>query len=353
MNRTPYLLAAVLIAAAPPGTASALQPDVPGTVWVANEYGHSVSAIDATTNTVRMTIEGIDTPHNLQVSPDGLGVWVVSGHTDTAVMLDARTGEVHGTAPTGDSPAHVVVSPDGTTAYVTNGGDGTITMIDVASMQPTGTIAVGDGPHGLRPSPDGDRLLVANAGGTSVSLVDIGTGSVTPIEVGSKPVQVAWAPDGRVGYVTLNGDDGLAVIDTEGATRTATVPVGDGPVQVYLTPSGDRALVANQGTEAEPSSSLTVVDTTTLRAISEVATGLGAHGVVVEPTGRLAYVTDIYGDSVTIVDLSTSEAAATISVGDGPNGVSWSPESIDPAAPRTIDAELMGDDGMEDDMEHG
>ncbi|CCH74730.1 hypothetical protein BN11_4740003 [Nostocoides australiense Ben110] len=40
---------------------------VTGTVWVANEAGNSLTAIDAATNEVVTTVEGIEGPHNVQV----------------------------------------------------------------------------------------------------------------------------------------------------------------------------------------------------------------------------------------------------------------------------------------------
>lgn len=93
-----------------------------GTVWVANEDGDSLSAIDADTGVVVTTVSGIESPHNVQVSPDGGTVWAVSGHANAVVALDAATYELLGTAPTGVSPAHVVVSPDGEQVLVTNSG---------------------------------------------------------------------------------------------------------------------------------------------------------------------------------------------------------------------------------------
>lgn len=127
---------------------------VNGTVWVANEGGNSLTAIDANTNKVLTTLNGIEGPHNLQVAPDGKSVWAVSGHESLAVMIDATAYQVHGTVPTGKEPAHIILAPDGKTAYATNGGDNTVTAIDVATMKTISTIPVGKYPHGLRPSPD-------------------------------------------------------------------------------------------------------------------------------------------------------------------------------------------------------
>ncbi len=87
----------------PSTSAARAQADksVGGAVWVANEYGNSITVIDAATNKVVTTLIGIEGPHNIQVSPDGKSVWAISGHESLAVMIDAETYKVLGTIPTG------------------------------------------------------------------------------------------------------------------------------------------------------------------------------------------------------------------------------------------------------------
>src|SRR3989337_216233 len=103
-----------------PSDSSAAAPQAKssqGTVWVADEYGNSITVIDAATNKVVTTLTGIEGPHNLQVAPDGKSVWAVSGHESMAVMIDPATYAVHGAVATGKEPAHIIVTtPDGKTA---------------------------------------------------------------------------------------------------------------------------------------------------------------------------------------------------------------------------------------------
>lgn len=115
------ILIATVVLSACTGNASqprASQPKagVEGTVWVADEEGNSITVINAATNKVITTLNGIEGAHNLQVAPDGKTVWAVSGHDVLAVMLDASSYKVHGVVPTGMEPAHIILSPDGKTA---------------------------------------------------------------------------------------------------------------------------------------------------------------------------------------------------------------------------------------------
>ncbi|MEV6183330.1 YncE family protein, partial [Streptomyces sp. NPDC052015] len=59
------------------------------------------------------------------------------------------------------------------------------------------------------------------------------TNTVT-IPVGDSPVRVAITPDGSHAYVTNSASDDVSVIDTATNTVTTTIPVGDSPVGVAI-----------------------------------------------------------------------------------------------------------------------
>jgi YVTN family beta-propeller protein len=309
------------------------QHHIQGTIWVADEFGNSITVIDASTNEVITILTGIEGPHNLQVSPDGATVWAVSGHDSTAIAIDAQTYELLGTIPTGAHPAHIILTPDGNTAYVTNSEDNSVTAIDVASMTVVATIPVRVYPHGLRPSPDGRWVYVAITNGTTLSVIDTSTNTVVAdVEVGQRPVQVAFSPDGAFVYASLNAENAVAKVDVATQTLVDTVEVGVGPVQVFVTPDNSTLLVANQGTEDNPSTTVSVVDTATFSVINTIETGDGAHGVVIEPSGQYAYITNLYENSVSVLDLTNQQVIANVPTGSGPNGISFSPLPASPAS---------------------
>ena len=271
----------------------------------------------------------------MQVSPDGKSVWVVSGHGSKAIMIDGATYTPHGSVQTGNHPAHIIVSLDGKRVYVTNGEDNSVSIIDVKTMKPIREIPVGQYPHGLRPSPDGKRVFVANINSDTLSVIDTASETkIADIPVGKKPVQVAFSPDGKFVYASLNGENALVKVDVKKLAVVGKVKVGVGPVQVAATPDNTRVVVANQGTEQQPSTTVSVVDVQTFSVIDTVETGKGAHGVVIDPSGAYAYVTNIYGNDISVIDLSIRKTIAKIPTGNKPNGVSFSTmESPTPSTP--------------------
>lgn len=316
-----------------------------GTVWVANEGSSSLTGFDASTGRIVATVADMPGPHNVQATGTRS---VLAVSSDSMVhVIDLSTMTATSAAPTGTHPAHVVASPDGSRVYVSNSGDDTVSIFDGA-LRPLGSVAVGDFPHGLRPSPDGRWLLVANMGGTTASLVDTRTREVAAaIEVGAAPVQTAFHPDEAWAYVTLNGDDEIARIDLATRKVVARQQVDPGPVQSFVTPDGTRIVVASQGTEERPSRTVAVLDARTLRSLGTIETGEGAHGVVVEPSSRFAYVTNIYGATTSIVDLREMRVTRTIRTGEEPNGITFAPHVHTDGMPERM--EIAG----ADETEHG
>ncbi len=336
-------------------TALAQQPEgIRGSVWVANEGASSISVIDAATDQVVTTLTGIRSPHNVQLSPNNEIIWAVSGPGSLAVAIDAETYKVKGTAPTGKMPAHIVLTPDGRRAYVTNGGDNSVTAIDVAAMKDIATIPTGKGPHGLRPSPDGKWIYVANLKDSSVSVLETASNTkVADITVGQGPAQVAFSPDGKFVYVSLNRENMVAKVNVDKRTLIAKTPVGTGPIQVFVSPNDKYLLVANQGTDKTPSTTVSVIDTRTFSAVAAVETGKGAHGIVIDPSSRFAYITNIFGNNVAVLNLENLKVMTVLAVGMEPNGISFSPMAPSPAPAVSIALDLpdvmkMDESGMKD-----
>lgn len=92
-----------------------------------------------------------------------------------------------------------------------------------------------------------------------------------------------------------------------------------------MTPDNKYVLAANPGTKDNPSTTVSIVDTATFAVVGTVETGQGAHGVVVDPSSKYAYITNIYGNDVAVIDIAAQKVIATVPTAAGPNGISFSP----------------------------
>lgn len=179
-------------------------------VYVAEfDYG-TLSVIDAAS---RRSLSGLrlDPPYHLAVSSDGRMAYVTSPGRGTVSLVDLTAGKVVGRVGELAAPKFIVLAPDGRLGYVTE-GDG-VTVLDLATREKVGRIALGGEPEGAALSPDGRFLYVANPRTGMLSVIDAQTLEKRfDIPVGPAQ-QIAFSPDGRRAYVTLDSQE-VAVIDT-------------------------------------------------------------------------------------------------------------------------------------------
>ena len=98
----------------------------------------------------------------------------------------------------------------------------------------------------------------------------------------------------------------MSVIDTTTNQVVATIPVGDNPRAVAVTPDSTRAYVANAGSQAGLDT-VSVIDTNTNTAIgSPITVGDNPQGIAITPNGLRAYVANTNDDTVSVIDTGTN-----------------------------------------------
>jgi YVTN family beta-propeller protein len=115
----------------------------------------------------------------------------------------------------------------------------------------------------------------------------------------------------------------MAVIDTGSREVLRSIQVGRGPIQVFVTPDGRYAYVANEGTEEDPDDSVSVIDVASGHVVATVTTGAGAHGVVVSDDGAVAVISNLFASTVSVIHVASQTVVAEFPVGDGPAGVTF------------------------------
>src|SRR5439155_5220270 len=204
--------------------------------WVLNMNGEgkNVQVIDAATNKVVQTIEGIKYPHGVAFSPDGSLAYVSSEDeqaTNALWVVDTRTGKILKSAPLsarrGNVPAItkdgkrllVCVGPprDPATNEVKSGtGVGALDVVDTATLKITKSFATQG--HDCYTTQDG-KDWIAGAG-QNVTIIDVKTEEIlwkVPFKEGLGPIDWETNPDGspRRLFVTPLRQDvrAFAVVD--------------------------------------------------------------------------------------------------------------------------------------------
>ncbi|MGE3600507.1 MAG: YncE family protein, partial [Dehalococcoidia bacterium] len=223
-----------------------LIPGASGTVYTADELGQSISAIDLASGTVEAVPVPIS-PHNVQVTADG------------SVLL--AVGE----------PAMSVHGADANEAHAASEGEGLLVVLDPFDLSagPLASIAVGEHPAHVVVDQTGRYAFVSLSGEDAVAVVDLEAHVVDrTIKTGAYPHGLRISPDGGTIYVANVEGDSVSVIETATFAEVARLPVGDAPVQVGFTPDGNEVFVSLRDEDR-----VAVIDTTTREVTSRIAVG--------------------------------------------------------------------------------
>ncbi|WP_084721763.1 hypothetical protein [Rhodococcus marinonascens] len=313
-------VSAMVLGMAPMGEATAAADDVVATIdldYSANDVEispdgsrayatdgiqGSLIVIDTPTDTVVDTVPVGENPNGVTVTPDGTRVYVANSGSEgqqavegSVSVIDTATDTVVETIDAGVHPYQVAVAPDGAFVYVTNDwydlyadvGTGALTVIDTATNAVTDTVPIGNSAKGLAVTPDGSGVFVADFTDDSVKLIDSVTHDVDATIAVEKPWRVAAVPGTTApdisAYVTSVADNTVSVVSYFGLG--VTIPVGEQPWGVDVSPDGKYAYVANND-----GSSLTEIETSTNTVRGTVPLDGHVWDVSVAPDGSFAYV---------------------------------------------------------------
>jgi len=264
------------------------------TLWVGNNQGDSLTAIDPATGRRGRTVRVAD-PYNLYFTPDGRRAIVVAerlrrpdfrdpqtmrlrhslrvpclgiDHLDFSadgrsllascefsgqlVRVDVATERVTGVLRLrpGAMPQDVKLAPDGRVYYVADLIWGGVWVIDAARPRVVGLVATGNGAHGLYVSRDSRHLFVSNRGEGSVSVVSFATRKVVAtwrLPGGGSPDMGGVSADGTVVWLAGRYNAEVYAIDTRSGRLLARIPVGQGPHGLCVYPQPGRYSLGHTG----------------------------------------------------------------------------------------------------------
>jgi YVTN family beta-propeller protein len=264
------------------------------TLYVTNDTGNSLTAIDPRTGKPGRTISVTD-PYNMYFTPDGRYAIVVAERLSRLDFRDAHSFRLHhslavpcrgidhmdfsadGTyllascefsgqlvkvdvkgerivrtlqLPSGATPQDVKLSPDGRIFYVADTVRGGVWMIDGTRLHVLGFITTGRGAHGLYASRDARNLYVTNRGEGSISLISFRSRRVVAtwrIPGGGSPDMGNVSADGRVLWLSGRYNGEVYAISTTDGHLLARIPVGRGPHGLCVWPQPGRYSLGHTG----------------------------------------------------------------------------------------------------------
>jgi YVTN family beta-propeller protein len=133
------------LAFSPDGGRAYVTSEIDGTLWVLELPSRKVAKV--------IQLPKDSKPMGVVVSPDGRRVYVANGRGGTVSAIDATTNTVVSTVPVGQRPWGIALTPDGKKLYTANGPSNDVTVIDVERMQVIKKIPAGKIPWGVAIGP--------------------------------------------------------------------------------------------------------------------------------------------------------------------------------------------------------
>ncbi len=222
---------------------------------------------------------------------------------ETLTLLDRETGEAVGKIPVGIKPSYLAMSPDGEKAYAAGKLSGNLAIVDIAEREPDRILDVGQKPMGVAASADGRWLYVAACKSRKISRIDLKFEVVlatfgAPL---ATTTNLALTPDGRI-LLAAGDNNRLLLIDAE-TGRTDKIKVGADPAAVVVDPSGRFAYVA-----CYRGKSISVVDLASRTLLRELPVGPGCIDVATD--GERLYSVSDQAAALSVFELGAVEPAA-------------------------------------------
>jgi YVTN family beta-propeller protein len=173
----------------------------------------------------------------------------------TAVCSSAFSGQV----PFGQDVPDVAISHQDR-VYAAEQFSNTISVIDPADNVLLGVIRLGDPQpgnfsplyrgqvlvHGMGFSPDRSTIAVVSIGSNSVTFIDTANNDVKHTTyVGRSPHEAFFTQDGSEVWVTVRGEDYIAVLDGKTYEETARIRTPGGPGMTIFSPNGKYGYVCS------------------------------------------------------------------------------------------------------------
>ncbi|MFD1108999.1 YncE family protein, partial [Pseudoroseomonas ludipueritiae] len=254
-------------------------------------------------------------------APNGL-VYVLNSGEANILVLDAATREEVRRIPVLREVHHLALTPDGSTLMIGDSGANEMLFLNPATGEMVKREPLSN-PYHLGFSPDGKHLVITSLRRDQVDIYGWDGQALTlqaRLRMPDMPSHIAFSPDSKLAYVTLQGNNLLTAIDLQ--TQEPVWKLDVGPQPAGVTWHEGKLLVGIMGRDY-----VAVVNPESRQVERRIKVGRGAHAIFPAPPkeGRpgLLYVTSRVDSRITVLDPATLETIKVLDVPGGPDCVSF------------------------------
>ncbi|MEU1072542.1 MULTISPECIES: YncE family protein [unclassified Streptomyces] len=309
---------------------NALQPAVKNfleRVYVPNTNSNTVSVIDPKTYKVIETIPVGNQPQHVVPSWDMKTLWVNNDLGDSLTAIDPATGKAGRTVQVSD-PYNLYFTPNGKYAVVMASMDRELVFREPVNMNRVKTVPVHcAGVNHADFSMDGRYFIVSCEFSGELLKVDTEKMQVIahqklPFE-GAMPQDVKMSPDGKTFYVADMMAHGMWVMDGDRFSTPTLLPTGKGCHGLYVSRDSKEMYISNRG-----EGTISIFDFARNKLTKKWRLPQGGSPDMggVSADGKVLWLSGRYDAEVYAIDTTTGQEIARIPVGSGPHGLAVYPQ---------------------------
>lgn len=168
-----------------------------------------------------------------------------------------------------------------------------------------------------------DLAFITNQGTDDVSVIDIFSNKVIKtIPVGDGPFSIGVSPDNKLVYVGNRIGRSISVISVSSLVVVDTIPIGDRPFGVAVSPDSSRVYVVTNNT-----GSLKIIRTSDNTIIGDFPIVFNPQAVAVHPSGEYVYISEAaFAGSVEVFRTSDNSVVSIPTTGANPRGLAVTPD---------------------------
>jgi len=289
-------------------------------LFVLNSGEASISIVDPATRQEVRRIPVLREPHHLVLTPDGRDLVLGDSAGNELIFLDPSTGEVRRRERI-SNPYHLEYSPDGRWLVIASLRRDQVDIYDAATLALVHRFRPGDMPSHIAFSPDSRRVFVTMQGDRAVVAFDMETRTqLWSAEVGPEPAGIIWHRGKLI--IGVMGADYFSVLDPETREVTRGFTLGRGAHTLFPSPDG-RSLFATSRVDSR----LAEIDPDTLAVRRVWNIPGGPDCITFDPEGRV-WMTLRWSGRIAVVDPRDPTAQPqwqTGRVGRSPHGIFFKP----------------------------
>lgn len=297
-----------------------------GFLYVANQQGRDVAAVDLATFTVSRRIGLGAAPGSVVGHRGRHAAYVLCPGEGVIHEIDAAAA-IRRTARLGAPASHMRLDPAGDALWVLCRGPHTLVRVPLDPFRPAAriwlpapgddfdlsrdgvvavsfrrenriglasarasaietTIGAGGEPSAIRFQSDGRQVLAGNRAGRTVTVADVRNGrAVVHLPVPVEPLNFCFNSDGGQLFVSGPGMDAVSIVFPYSTEVAETILAGRGPESMAASSNPDYLFVANPG-----AATVTVLNIETRKLVAVAGVGADPGQILITPDGQYALV---------------------------------------------------------------